>query len=268
MAATTGLTGLISSSDTGKDLYWLINTGTDPYSANLTISTESFDTTPFASTAPIATSMIGGLQSWNGSFGARFPAGGAASGHTGFVTFSSGYVTNCRGWSITASAQSFETTAQASTAPTWMTFTPGLYSFTGSYECLVDDTTAISAGASGSATFRLSTESSNDNELAGSIIVTGVAVAGQVGDLWRVTISFVVNGNLTTDGDSSFLEVGTPGTPDALVTPEVTAITIRAAGSRTYAGNAFLTGWTIGSRIGSSIEASVNFQGTGALTIG
>lgn len=268
MAPTVGLTGLISSSDTGKPLHYLINSGTDPYSASLTITGESFDTTPFASTAPVAATNIAGLQSWSGSFNGRFPAGGAASGHLGLVTFGSGYATNVRGWTITGSIAALDVTAQASTAPTWMSFLPGLYTYSGSYECLVDDTTAISACTSGSATFRISTESTNDNELAGNIVVTGVSVNGQVGDRWLVTVSFVVSGVLTTDGDSSLFEVAAAGTPDDLETPEATAISIRVDGSRVYSGNAFETGWTISSAIGSQVSVSVNFQGTGALTIG
>lgn len=268
MAPTVGLTGLISSSDTGKPLHYLINSGTDPYSASLTITGESFDSTPFASTAPVAASNIAGLQSWSGSFSGRFPAGGAASGHLGNVTFSSGYATNVRGWTITASVPALDVTAQGSTAPTWMSYLPGLYSYTGSYECLVDDTTAISACTSGSATFRISTESTNDNELSGNIVVTGVAVNGQVGDRWSVTVSFVVSGNLSTDGDSSLFEVDSAGTPDPLATPEATTINIRVDGSRDYEGDAFETGWTISSAIGSQVNVSVNFQGTGALTIG
>lgn len=268
MAATTGLTGLISSSDTGKPLHYLINSGTDPYSAQLTIPTEVFDSTPFASTAPIAVSKISGLRSWNGSFGGRFPAGGAASGHLGNVTFASGYATNVRGFSITAAITALETTAFAGTPPTWMTFTPGLASYSGSYNALVDDTNAIVAGATGSATFRLSTESTNDNELAGTIIITNAQVTGQVGELWEVAYSFDVNGNLTTDGDSSLFNVDSAGTPDPLETPIATAITIRAAGSRTYAGDAFETGWTVNTAIGGQTDVSVNFQGTGALTIG
>ena len=268
MAPTIGLTGLISSSDTGKPLHYLINSGTDPYSATLNIAGESFDTTPFASTTPVAVNYISGLQSWSGSFGGRFPAGGAASGHLGNVTFASGYATNVRGWTITASVQAHDVTAQSGTAPTWMDYQPGLYSYSGSYECLVDDTTAISSCTSGSATFRISTESTNDNELSGSIVVTGVAVNGQVGDKWSVTVSFVVNGNLSADGDSSLFNVDSAGTPDELETPEATAISIRVSGSRVYSGDAFETGWTISSTIGSQVSVSVNFQGTGALTIG
>lgn len=268
MAATVGMTGLVSSSDTGKDLYWLINTGTDPYSANVTIAGEAFAVPAFNNTAPIATDQIAGLKSWSGSFNARFPSGGAASGHTGLVTFANGYTTLIRGWTITASIAELDTTMQATTPPTWMTYVPGLASYSGSYECLVDSATAISAPSTGAATFRISTEATNDNELAGSIVVTGVAVTGRVGDLWRVTVSFTVNGNLTTDGDSSFLEVTTAGTPLSLTTPDITAISIRTAGSRTYTGDAFVTGWTIGSRIGSAIESTVNFRGTGELTIG
>lgn len=268
MAFTTGLEGLLSSSDSGKDLHWLIETGTDPYSVNLNVTNESFDATAFASTAPIAMSKIGGLAAWTGQFNAKFPKTTKASGHEGLVTYANGYVLGCEAWSITATAQSFDSTSFASTPPTWREFLPGLYSFSGSFDVKIDDTTALVLPNSGDATFRLTKEATNDNVLAGNIVITGMSPQITVGGKNVARYTFDVNGNLTTDGDSSFLEVSSPGTPLELVRPEVTAITARASGSRTYSGNAFLTNWTVGASLGSPVEASASFQGTGALTIG
>lgn len=268
MAFTVGLSGLISSTDTGKDLHYLINTGTRPYSATIQVTSENFDVTGFVNIPPIATDQIKGLTGWSGSFVAKYPKVSPASGHTGLVTFANGYTLGSKGFSITAAVASFDVTSGAVVPPVWMEHTPAIYSFTGSYDALVDDTTAISVGSVGAATFRLSTESTNHNELAGNIIITGANYQGSVGDLNRIQYSFVVDGNLTTDGDSSFLPVTTPGTPQELTRPDITQIVVRASGARTYSGSAFVTGWTIGSTIGSAVEGTVNFQGTGALAIG
>ncbi len=128
MADTIGIEGLISSddADTSKDLYHILNSGIAPYSFTATIPTEIAVSTAFASTPPVVQSNISGLRSWTGSFGGRFPAGGAASGHLGNVTFASGYATNVRGFSITAALTALETTAFAGTPPTRLPTHPSL----------------------------------------------------------------------------------------------------------------------------------------------
>lgn len=267
MALTTiGLSGLISATGS-TDMSFLIGTSTKPYAANIDLASEVFDSTGFASTAPIAISNIPGLKSWSGGFSGKFPQASPASGHEGLVTFANGYVLGCRGWSITATVQEFENTGQASTPPTWMDYIPGLYSFSGYFDVLIDDTTALATvGTSGAATFRLSTESTNDNELSGTIITNSRSTPIVVNDRPIVRYGFVVDGVISVDGDAPLFDVAVAGTPDPLVRPQSTAITVRANGDIDYTGNAFLTGWTVGSAIGSPVEVQATFRGTGALT--
>lgn len=267
MALTTvGLQGLLSAAGS-TDMSFLLGTAIKPYRANIDLAAEIFDSTGFGTTPPIAMNKIPGLKSWTGGFSGKFPKASPASGHEGLVTFSSGYVLGCHGWSITATAQSLLNTGFASTPPTWEEYLSGLYSFTGYFDVRIDDTTALSSvGTSGAATFRLTKESSNDNELAGTIITSGRGVPIEVGGQPVVRYSFEVDGNLTVDGDSPLFAVASAGTPDPLVRPASTAITLRANGDIDYTGNAFLTGWTVGAAIGSPTEVSGTFQGTGALT--
>lgn len=267
MALTTiGLSGLLAATGS-TDLSFLIGTATKPYRANIDLACESFDSTGFGATAPVAVSMIPGLKSWAGGFTGKFPKAAPASGHEGLVTFANGYVLGCRGWSISATAQAFDNTAFASTPPTWKDFISGLYSFSGTFDVLIDDTTALgSVGVSGAAEFRLSKEASNDNVIAGTIVITGRSTPIEVGGQPIVQYSFVVDGTPTVDGDSPLFSVSAAGTPQALVRPSSTGITLTANGGIDYTGNAFLTGWTIGAQMGSPNEVSATFQGTGALT--
>ena len=267
MALTTvGLQGLLSASGS-TDMSFLIGTAINPYRANIDLAIESFDDTGFASTAPVAVSKISGVKSWTGGFSGRFPKASPASGHEGLVTYASGYVLGCHGWGITASAQSLPNTGFASTPPTWHEYLSGLYSFTGFFDVRIDDTTALaSVGTSGTATFRLSTESTNDNELSGTIITTGRSTPIEVGGVPVVRYTFDVDGNLSVDGDAPLFDVTAAGTPDPLVRPESTAITLRANGDIDYTGNAFLTGWSVNCAVGSIVDVSGTFQGTGALT--
>lgn len=263
---TIGLAGLLTASGS-TDLSFLIGTATKPYRANIDLACESLDATGFGATAPVAVSMIPGLKSWTGGFTGKFPKASPASGHEGLVTFANGYVLGCRGWSISATAQEFDNTAFASTPPTWMDYLSGLYSFSGSFDVLIDDTTALgSTGVSGAAEFRLSKESNNDNVIAGTIVITGRSTPIEVGGRPVVRYGFVVDGNLTVDGDSPLFDVASAGTPVPLVRPAATAITLTANGNIDYTGSAFLTGWTIGAQMGSPNEVSATFRGTGALT--
>lgn len=268
MAFVEGLEGLLSAAGS-TDLSYLIETSTKPYSANISVVRESFDSTGFGSTVPVAKGNISGLSEWSGSFVAKYPQASPASGHEGLVTFAGGYVLGCRGWSISATVTTHDETAFASTPPTWKDMAVGLYSFTGTFDVQVDDTTALAGMTSGVAEFRMS-DDTEDNVLVVSspstIIITGRSAPFTVDGKSIVQYSFVVNGNLKADGTGSFFAVAITGTPDILTRPASTAITLRASGSRTYTGNAFATGWTIGAQIGSPVEATVNFIGTGALT--
>ncbi len=271
MASTTGLTGLLSVADTstgavdqtGFDLYHLIETATDPLECTINGTGESFPSVGFETgSVMVAKDQLQGLSAWTGSFTARYPRANPAVGHQGLVTFGNGYVVKCNGWTMTINAESYDDTGFASTPPTWREALPGQITATGSFTCAIDDTTAITLSTTGSATFRMNTESTDDNTLAGSIVITGWSPVVRQGAKNIVTYNFTVNGNLTAAGDNTLFPAG------ALVTPDMTEIVLRAKGSRTYRGDAFWTSVTIGAQIGSPIQATVGFQGSGALTVG
>lgn len=264
MAGTIGLTGLLSSDDADntKDLYRILNTSTDPFTASVNASFPAVDVSAFESTSPVAKDMESDIGSWTGSFTGRYPKNAAAMGHEGLVTFSSGYVLGCSGWSITLNCEAYDDTEFASTPPSWRSFIPGEITATGSFDVRVDDTTPLTLGTTGSATFRMNTETTNDNELSGTIRITGVQPTVARGAKNVATYNFAFDGNVTSAGDNALFTAG------ALATPDLTAIVLRAAGAIDYDGDAFWTSLTINTRIGSPIEVSGSLQGSGALTAG
>jgi hypothetical protein len=272
MAHTVGITGLVSVPDTssdsvdqtGFDLRHLLGAGTGggrPYQANLSVVVPEFDTTGFAASLT-SMSYVGGIGSWTGSINMRFPNPTNTTGKCGNVTFANGYALRVNQWSAALAAQSFETTEFGATCPEWLTFVPGLISGTGSYAGGIDDTTAISMGASGAATFRLTDESSVDNTLAGSIFYTGINPAFNVGQLNTVGHNFRFNGAITSAGDTPLFPSGAIGIPD------ITEIVVSADGSRDYTGLCFWTGVSITVPVNGLIDVSVSIQGTGPLVPG
>lgn len=270
MGYTVGLEALISAGAASTDLGYLLNTSTKPYSAAIVIAGESLDATGFASTAPIAMDNLAGIRDWSGTFAGKFPKAAPASGHEGLVTWTSGgYVLGAHSWTISATATEHEHTGFASTPPTWKAWASGLYGYTGNYLVRASDATALGGIESGEVAFRASHVSGgNDNILKGNIHLTGRSSPFEVNGTPVVQYDFAVDGNLTFDGDSALFDVAAAGTPDPMERPQVQAITLRVddAGSRTLTGDAFLTGWTLGAALGSPVEVSGSFRGTGALT--
>lgn len=271
MAFQNGLQALITATGSSTDLGYFINSGSKPYQADVAVNVESFDSTGFATTPPVAMSNIGGIGDWSGSFTARFPQASPAAGQEGLVTFANGYVLGTQSWSMTATITEFDDTAFDTVPPSWRAFSPGLYSITGNWVCQYDDTTSVSspvgAGGSGAASFRMSYISAgNDNIVSCSnIVVTGRSLPFVVNGKTLVQYGFVVDGILQVDGDTPFWAVSVGGTPNDITPPTVEEIVLRGASGKTHTGDAFTTGWTIGTAIGSGVEASVSFRGTGAL---
>ena len=268
---TVGLTGLLSAPDTssgavdqtGFDLYRLIETSTDPFSCTINGTGEAFASVGFGTgSVQVAKDQLQGLGAWTGSFTARYPRGAPAVGHQGLATFGSGYTLGMTGWSLTINAEAYDDTAQASTPPTWRDFLAGQITATGSFDCSIDDTTAVTLNTAGAATFRMNTETTTDNTLAGNIVITGFSPAVVQGQKNVMRYTFAVNGNLTSAGDNALFAAGT------LATPTMTEIVLRAKGDRDYTGDAFWTSVQIGAQIGSPITATVGFQGSGALVAG
>lgn len=266
MAFTVSLEGLISGAGATTDFGYLLNTSSKPYSAAINVVAEALDGTGFASTAPISMEYLAGMREWSGSFAGKFPKASPASGHEGLVTFANGYVLGAHSWTITATATEHDHSAFASTPDPWKDFASGLYSYAGNFMVRADSATALGGITEGAATFRINTETANDNELSGTIILTGRSAPFEVNGTPVIQYDFVVKGVLSFDGDAAMFDVAAAGTPDPMERPQTETITLRMSGSRNMSGSAFLTGWTIGASLGSPVEVSGTFRGTGELT--
>lgn len=113
--------------------------------------------------------------------------GGSVSGLT--------YVADVTQWSVTMNAEAIDTTKMDATS-SFRTKIPGIKSWSGSYTCLVDGTTVATVendvGVAVTATFSLSSGS-----LAGSVIVTDVAVTATIDGAVEAAYTFEGAGPLT-----------------------------------------------------------------------
>tara|TARA_Y100000310_G_scaffold323661_1_gene384375 strand:+ start:232 stop:597 length:366 start_codon:yes stop_codon:yes gene_type:complete len=116
-----------------------------------------------------------------------------AVGYGGNVTFASGYVVHVRSWTLDYEGEALEVTdfGDAGVAA----YIPGVKRWSGSYECVLDDTTVTVApgAAAASATFTIATSQT----LGGSIIVTAVRYSVDTQGLAIVTFDFQGSGALT-----------------------------------------------------------------------
>ena len=267
MAQIAGIEGGISVA-AGTQLKHLLNDagkGIGPYQFTINTTSPEFDNTEFGGSL-VTASRAGGIPDWSVSVSGRFPHAAGQTGYEGLVTWASGYAQHVRAWTMTMNFSTLETTAMASTAPTWKAWIPGLMTWGGTFDAGLDDTNAptlpASAAAGTSATFKLTDESTNDNTLAGAIIPTQVSPSVVVNgsEPSRVQYSYAGDGALTVAGDTPILPTGTVATPD------ITEIVCTAASGRTYTGDAFLSSLSINVPLSGLIDVTATLRGTGALT--
>lgn len=114
------------------------------------------------------------------------------AGYGGSVTFASGYATHAREWSVDRSAEALDATDFDSGQDKEVL--AGLRGATGSYTCLLDDTTVtVAPGVSGAATFEIS----GSRTITGTILITGVRYGVSVEGLATVSFEFTFNGAVT-----------------------------------------------------------------------
>lgn len=241
------------------------------YGATLNVQGNTSDRTPFSPTANTM-QFGGGLREWSGTIRARF-ATTPLVGYTGAVSFASGDVLWVQRWSMDISAASLDITSLGSTATGagWKSFRPGVLSWRGSYEGLLDSGTATTLPftpqtAPASATFTIATSQT----LGGTILIDPLGLTFNVGDLNKKSVSFVGSGTLTSAGSSNMFAAGavaipdwdtsgTDGVPDS-------DLVFTASSGRTFTGPAFWTGISVTVDPASFTEVSINFKGAGALT--
>jgi hypothetical protein len=193
----------------------------------------------------------------------------AKLGNSGFVTASGAYLTNLERWKLSMRCPALPATAMTGSAVTDRSFVPGIITSTGSWTAAIDDTTPlVKPGVSYSATLKLLENDANDQTLAATIYTTGAPFTVKVGEVSLVEVPFAVSGDITAAGTG-----GSGGIPSPLFAagviqrPAVGELILQAHAGRTYTGNAFWTSIDIDVPVDDLITVTVNFQGSGALTI-
>lgn len=271
--------GLVPTSWAGNGNAALIGSGTGAgvaqKEATLTIAANAIDSTVYAASLT-NTAAITGLRSASVQFGGRWnPAYNCAN--IG-LSFANGYVANLRRFSVGFAWTVQEATVSTGSALTAMSYLPGLGTVSGTYECYVDDTTAVAlpgGATTGSATFTLNGDASTDHTLAGTIITTQLGISLPVGGRPVATYAYQFTGNITAAGDAD----GTgdwPASPwkywidsasGVIGTPVTGSLVLTAATGRTYTFNAFPTGITLECAVGQELTVAVSAQGTGDVTV-
>lgn len=261
MAAVTGILGAVTS--WAGTFNTSLLTGTRPAQFVLNMAGDDLDTTAFADSG--VETHIKGLSSWSGSFTAQLAT--PANGNLGLVTFSAGYTTNLNAWNLTANANALETTAFTGTEKT---FIPGTINWGGTFSGYGDGTTAVTAvgNASEPATLTLKYQEAGavDNQISGSAFTTALGYTTTPNAVNAVSYSFRGTGALThADTTAGTTAVWTKNT--ALATPVAGSMVLTTTTSRTLTGSAFWTGINISVGVNQATVVTVNFQGSGALTI-
>ena len=115
------------------------------------------------------------------------------SGIGGSVTFSSGYVTAVRSWSISITAEAIETTDMSPTGG-YRTRIGGLKSWSGTYSAFIDGAAFASiddqlGGNPSAATFAL-VSGSDDPNIQGAILITDISVTANTDSAVEVEFTF------------------------------------------------------------------------------
>lgn len=261
MAAVMGYTGLVTSwAGTANTRLISGGSGASPATFTLTPSADAFDSTVMAASL-LATSNLKGLRSWSAAIEAICPVPKIGSGAS--ITFSPGYVANCTTFDISFSADSGDSTIMGASATTagWKQNMPGLISWEGSYEVLVDDTTALAmpAGSSEPATMTLTL--ATGLSFAGSVFTTGGAITVNPRQRSTAKYAFKGSGNVTVTGTSLPFAAGS-----SIALPAVGSIVLQAYTSRTFTGDCFWNQIKMSCPVGNQITTSINAIGTGVLT--
>jgi hypothetical protein len=232
-----------------------------PGSFTLDTNADSLDTTGFAAGAAIVRTKIKGLRAWTVDVDAyqATPVNGINGSISGAA-----YTTSVQRYNLSLRAQPIDTTAWPITSQ-WRTSSPGLVEWDGSYDAIVDTSTAITEAGSSSEPLEATFTVNTSNTLVGTIFTRSAQVVARVGELVVVRYAFDGTGHLVSSGSANLLPAAS-----TIATPVAGSLVLKAheggATDKTYTGDAF---WT---EIGISVDpAAVNtirvrYQGTGALT--
>lgn len=267
MAVTTGLTGAVASwaGTFNAAMLALIK----PATFSMNNPGIALDTTGFTvGNAGVVKTKIPGLRSWSGSIGGYLAT--PATGILGNLSTSgSEYVANVRAWDMSLTCDVIGSGGEATGFnPTggWMDMYPGLVTAGGSFECMVDSSTALTlATAAGASLSTLTFTITTGQTLACSAIITAADITETIGQLNVIKFNYEATGHVTVVGSSNVIPAAV-----AQATPVagslVLTVSEQGASDKQLSGSAF---WTkIGVKVspGTVTAVDIGFQGSGALT--
>lgn len=277
MAVINALNGKVTSWDT---------TGSQPtdYSglldsmiaeADLTFNMEGSDedVTVFGSSGVIATSSVPTPRAYSVDISGYFP-NSPANGTKGDITFSSGYVAHAHSWNVDISWAEHDVTEFDGTGITDRLFIAGLASWSGSWTCYLDDTTAISditsgTGSAAQAIFQLVDHATQIEKLTGNIITTGASLTMTPAGVPTITYQFKGSGQLTANASATNIGADSNGIFDdsagTLLTPGLGQLLWQTTTSRTIKANAFARRVSFASAVNGMNTCSVSARISGGL---
>lgn len=123
----------------------------------------------------------------------------AISGQKGLAAWASAnYDTNVFNWSLNISQGALDVTAFASTPPVSKAFIPdGVYEWSGSFECYLDDTDLVTVPDDPGTLVVLTLTATSGQTFVGSAFVTSQEPNASIDDSQKVTCNFQGSGVLT-----------------------------------------------------------------------
>jgi hypothetical protein len=269
---TFGTTGKVTSWS-GTFVSDLIATSNAPASFSLNQVTDIHDVTRFVTASGGAKMKrnIPGLKSWSGSITSQLVT--PQIGNTGLVTYGSGFVSTVKSFDITLKAEFADTTLFASSDPLWKAYTFGLVDWSGSYESFMDNATAPHgagmAAEPAAATFSLidNAATAADKIIGGNIITQSLGISVSPGAINTANYSFVGDDQPTVTGTFvGAIATDAGGGTYSITTPIAGALVLQSVTGQTFSGSAAWTSINFKCDVGQPVVATINFQGTGALT--
>lgn len=273
-APTRGALAKFNSVTSATDLNNLLVTAIK----NLTMKyRESGQNAEVSGDGETVTKYVAGLHESSLDFEGVYPKASPRWGNAGLVTFASGYVQYCDGWTMDFDFGEDDITSFAASAPTSKVFMPSDRPIvTGTFSVRAVTDTALSPpsalnGIGASAAFKIC-EDGTDPAFTGLIIVDGEDGSFGGRNQQRVTYNYRFSDTVTSVAGSTLPAILPAGTVDPSDwdldgdgVPDVTTVW-QSAASRTYSAAGYLKSLSIAVSMGDVIKVSGTIRNSGPVT--
>jgi len=249
-------------SQTGFDLYRLIQTALKSIAFNINETADTDNTTGLVASPDAITDMAGGLRRRTLSINALFPKASPSWGHRGMITAASHYTAHVDAFTLDLSWLFGETTPLEDPPVSDASYEPGDCSWRGTMVGDVSATVSVpNTNIEAAASLRLKDEDTVDTTFAGTIITNGRTVnVDRKAALQRITQSFVGDGVLTAAGDNKLFD-------GAIGLPDICEMILQYKSGKTETIDGFLTSLSISVARGQLVTVSGTVQLTGGSVI-